>query len=238
MAGCREFEVGYAGLKDRRALALQWFSVPRTAGVADWSSVRGEGFEVLEAFPHARKLPRGALAGNRFAVRARGGDGEGAALAARLAPRLAQLAARGVPNYFGPQRFGRDGANLAGPAAALGSLRREQRGFVLSAARSALFNAVLAARVADGSWEGLLPGDLADARRPRQHLCRAGSRCAAGGALRDGSRSIRPAPCGEPVSPRRSRKCASSKRPWPAAFTGRLRCAPPRACATSDAACA
>jgi len=161
VAGCREFEVGYAGLKDRRALALQWFSVPRTAGVADWSSVRGEGFEVLEAFPHARKLPRGALAGNRFAVRARSGGGEGAALAARLAPRLAQLAARGVPNYFGPQRFGRDGANLGGPAAALGSLRREQRGFVLSAARSALFNAVLAARVADGSWEGLLPGDLA-----------------------------------------------------------------------------
>ena len=162
VAGCREFEVGYAGLKDRRALALQWFSVPRTAGVADWSSVRGEGFEVLEAHPHARKLPRGALAGNRFAVRVRSGGGEGAALAARLAPRLAQLAARGVPNYFGPQRFGRDGANLGGPAAALGSLRREQRGFVLSAARSALFNAVLAARVADGSWEGLLPGDLAN----------------------------------------------------------------------------
>jgi tRNA pseudouridine13 synthase len=161
VAGCREFEVGYAGLKDRRALALQWFSVPRTAGVADWTTVRGEGFEVLEALPHARKLPRGALAGNRFAVRARCGAGAGATLAARLAPRLAQLAARGVPNYFGPQRFGRDGANLAGPAAAPGSVRREQRGFVLSAARSALFNAVLAARVADGCWERLLPGDLA-----------------------------------------------------------------------------
>ena len=161
LAGCRESEVGYAGLKDRRALALQWFSVPRSAAVADWSVVRGEGFEVLEAHPHARKLPRGALAGNRFAVRARAGAGEGAALAARLAPRLAQLTARGVPNYFGPQRFGRDGANLARLPAAVGDPRREQRGFVLSAARSALFNAVLAARVADGSWEGLLPGDLA-----------------------------------------------------------------------------
>ena len=161
LAGCREFEVGYAGLKDRRALALQWFSVPRNAAVADWTAVRGEGFEVLEAFPHARKLPRGALAGNRFAVRARSGRGDGPALAARLAPRLAQLAARGVPNYFGPQRFGRDGANLAGAAAPLGSLPRQQRGFVLSAARGALFNAVLSARVADGSWEGLLPGDLA-----------------------------------------------------------------------------
>ena len=161
VAGCREFEVGYAGLKDRRAVAVQWFSVPRSARVADWSAVRGEGFEVLEAHPHARKLPRGALAGNRFAVRARIGSGAGPALAARLGPRLAQLTARGVPNYFGPQRFGRDGANLARPPGSGGGLRREQRGFVLSAARSALFNAVLAARVADGSWEGLLPGELA-----------------------------------------------------------------------------
>lgn len=159
---CRPHEVGYAGLKDRRAVAIQWFSVPRPRTPLELSGARGEGYEVLEAHAHNRKLPRGALAGNRFAIRLRAAGGEGAALAGCLAPRLAVIAARGVPNYFGPQRFGRDGANLAladrgDPA----RLPPADRGFMLSAARSVVFNALLAARVGDGSWERLLAGDLA-----------------------------------------------------------------------------
>jgi len=163
VAGCAAPQVGYAGLKDRRALAVQWFSVPRPRGAVDWPRVQREDFEVLEAHPHTRKLPRGALAGNHFAVRVRARAGNGARLAALLAPRLEQIARAGVPNYFGPQRFGRDGANLARSAAAgLGTLRAAERGFVLSAARSVVFNAVLAARVLDGSWNRLLTGDLAN----------------------------------------------------------------------------
>ncbi|HXY97615.1 MAG TPA: tRNA pseudouridine(13) synthase TruD [Steroidobacteraceae bacterium] len=159
---CRPQEVGYAGLKDRRAVAIQWFSVPRPRTPLDLASVRGQGYEVLESHAHNRKLPRGALAGNRFAIRLRATAGEGRELAERLAPRLALIAARGVPNYFGPQRFGRDGANLAlagreDPA----RLPAAERGFVLSAARSVVFNALLGARVGDGSWERLLAGDLA-----------------------------------------------------------------------------
>ena len=162
IAGCRPRDVGYAGLKDRRAVAIQWFSVPRPRGAADLVAPGGQGFEVLEVHPHQRKLPRGALAGNRFVIRLRVPAGEGAALAQRLAPRLEVIAARGVPNYFGPQRFGRDGANLkraaAGDALRLAS---PERGFVLSAARSLVFNALLGARVADGSWERVQTGDLA-----------------------------------------------------------------------------
>ena len=71
LAGCRG-DVGYAGLKDRRAVALQWFSRAALArAAASWSALRGEGFEVLEAHAAPRKLPRGALAGNRFAIRLR-----------------------------------------------------------------------------------------------------------------------------------------------------------------------
>lgn len=162
VADCRPAEVGYAGLKDRRAVAVQWFSLPRPRSAVSWREVQGEGFEVLEAHPHTRKLPRGALAGNHFTIRLRPPDGDGARLAAALAPRLADIAARGVPNYFGPQRFGRDGANLACTAAQLQSLAPAQRGFVLSAARSVVFNAVLAARVTDGTWERLVAGDLAN----------------------------------------------------------------------------
>ena len=163
VAGCRPFDVGYAGLKDRRAIAVQWFSVPRPRAALDWGSVRGEGFEVLEAHAHNRKLPRGALAGNRFTVRLRAAAGAGAELAAALAPRLEAIRARGVPNYFGAQRFGRGGGNLRA-AAVPGELERltpAERGFVLSAARSLVFNAVLAERVTAGSWERLAAGDLA-----------------------------------------------------------------------------
>jgi len=162
IAGCRPGEVGYAGLKDRRAIAIQWFSVPQPRAPVGWLAVGNAEFEVLEACPHTRKLPRGALAGNRFMVRLLAPQGDGARLAAGLAPRLADIARRGVPNYFGPQRFGRDGANLARAREELGRLARQERGFVLSAARSAVFNALLAARVADGSWEHLEAGDLAN----------------------------------------------------------------------------
>ncbi|HWZ62028.1 MAG TPA: tRNA pseudouridine(13) synthase TruD [Steroidobacteraceae bacterium] len=159
--GCRPAEVGYAGLKDRRAIAVQWFSVPRPRAPPDWLTVRGAGFEVLEAHAHTRKLPRGALAGNRFAVRLRALDGDGPRLSAALAPRIASIAARGVPNYFGPQRFGREGANLRAAQRELRDLDPATRGFVLSAARSLIFNALLAERVTCGSWERLEAGDLA-----------------------------------------------------------------------------
>ena len=162
LAGCRPFEVGFAGLKDRHAIAVQWFSVPRLRTALDWPGVRAADFEVLEAHAHNRKLPRGALAGNRFTVRIRAPEGDGARLSAALSPRLAEIARRGVPNYFGPQRFGRDGANLLRGREGLGNLRREERGFLLSAARSVVFNAVLAVRVTDGSWERLVEGDLAN----------------------------------------------------------------------------
>lgn len=155
-ARCRPFDVGYAGLKDRHAVTTQWFTVPRgKGGVAEWLDVAGEGYAVLEAHAHHRKLPRGALAGNRFELRVRELRGDRDALAARLAA----IGAQGVPDYFGPQRFGRELSNLARVAA--GDWRTE-RSFGLSAARSLVFNAVLARRVGEGSWARLEAGDVAN----------------------------------------------------------------------------
>ena len=72
LCGCHPRDVGYAGLKDRRAVALQWFSVPRSRLSPEaWREVRAAEFAVLEAAAHSRKLPRGALAGNRFRRRDR-----------------------------------------------------------------------------------------------------------------------------------------------------------------------
>jgi tRNA pseudouridine13 synthase len=157
--GCRQADIGYAGLKDRRALATQWFTVPQSRlSPEDWLGVGNGEYEVLEAQRHSRKLPRGALAGNGFVIRVRGTAIDDASLASRLAA----IETRGVPNYFGPQRFGRGGANLKRMSEDLRALRPPERGFILSAARSLVFNAVLAERVRDGSWEQLEPGDLAN----------------------------------------------------------------------------
>jgi len=163
-AGVEEMAIGYAGLKDRNALTRQRFSVHLPKKVAPELPALDlddgdERLRVLEHHWHARKLPRGALAGNRFVLVLRDVHGEREAIERRL--RL--IGDRGVPNYFGEQRFGRGGDNL-GAALAMFSgrrVRRDQRGLLLSAARSALFNRVLAARVAGGNWDGGTCGDEA-----------------------------------------------------------------------------
>ncbi len=153
-------DVGFAGLKDRHAVTAQWFTVPARRPATDWPGLEGEGFVVEAAFPHSRKLKRGALRGNTFRITLREAELPAAALAARLH----RLSAEGVPNYFGAQRFGRDGSNLAAIDrwCESGDLPwgREGRAFVFSAARALLFNAVLARRVGEGTWNRLLPGEL------------------------------------------------------------------------------
>lgn len=157
-ASCRVGDVGYAGLKDRRAVTRQWFSVPVRDGV-DWPSLEIEGVRVLAVHRHQRKLRTGALAGNRFRIRVSELRLDGGA----LEERLDAIRRCGVPNYFGPQRFGRDGGNveLARRFAAGERLDRRRRGFALSAARAVVFNAVLAERVRRGDWAQVGAGDVA-----------------------------------------------------------------------------
>ena len=159
-AGVQEMAIGYAGLKDRHALTVQRFSVHLPRRVApDIALLEREGeLRVLDHHWHLRKLPRGALAGNRFGLLLR--DVQGAPDA--IDKRLARIAEAGVPNYFGEQRFGREGDNIAQARSMFAGrrVRREQRGILLSAARSQLFNRVLAARVERGDWSRALPGEV------------------------------------------------------------------------------
>jgi len=154
--------ISFAGLKDRHAVTTQWLSVhsPRPLpGLAPGELA--DGVAVLEAVRNARKLRRGALSGNRFTLRLREVDAPRRAVDRRLQA----IARRGVPNYFGPQRFGRDGRNLAQARAWLlhgEPVRgRTVRGLLLSAVRSDRFNRLLARRVAEATWDRLLPGDRA-----------------------------------------------------------------------------
>jgi tRNA pseudouridine13 synthase len=159
-AGVPLRDVSYAGLKDRQAVTEQWFSVHlpgRT--LPDWSAIGSPDVSVLQQARHGRKLRRGALRGNRFRILVR----DLVTDPVQLRDRLETIAAEGVPNYFGEQRFGRNGSNLRIAERLFGNprmrLSRHQRGLALSAARSLLFNAVLSRRVSEGSWNRALPGD-------------------------------------------------------------------------------
>jgi len=158
-AGVAESAIGYAGLKDRHAVTRQRFSVWLPKKVApDIAALQSDDLGVLEHAWHARKLPRGALAGNRFVLLLRDVAGDRAGIDARLAA----IRARGIPNAFGAQRFGKEGGNLDKALAMFAGrrMRREERSLLLSAARSALFNDVLARRIADGSWDRGTEGEV------------------------------------------------------------------------------
>jgi len=159
-AGVAEHAVGYAGLKDRHAVTTQAFTVHLPKRIApDFDALAAETeFRVLDHAWHARKLPRGALRGNRFGLLLREAQGERDA----IEQRLRDIAQRGVPNYFGEQRFGHGGGNLDAARALFAGKRmpRDKRSILLSAARSAIFNDVLARRVQDGSWERGLDGEV------------------------------------------------------------------------------
>ncbi len=160
-AGIPLWQVSYAGLKDRQALTRQWFSLHLPGRTdPDLEALDSSRLRVCRRVRHQRKLQRGAHAANRFLLRLTHLQADRAA----LEERLDTIAARGVPNYFGLQRFGHQEGNLAEARcwAAQGRIPEQRilRSRLLSAARSYLFNQVLSARVSAGSWNKALPGDL------------------------------------------------------------------------------
>jgi tRNA pseudouridine13 synthase len=160
-AGVAQVAVGYAGLKDRNAVTTQHFTVHLPGREdPDWSGLEADGIEIVDVDRHSRKIRRGSLKANRFELTVTQCSGA----RDEAERKLAIIAASGVPNYFGPQRFGREGNNLQRADALFAGTGkrpgREQKGLLLSAARSQLFNAVLAERVKRGDWNTALPGDV------------------------------------------------------------------------------
>ena len=163
-------EVGTAGMKDRRAVTRQMVSVPERAET-NLPHLEGDGLRVLSVSRHGNKLKPGHLHGNRFRILIRGANADAAA---HLPALVSQLQRDGLPNFYGPQRFGHDGETVL---AGLAMLRGEPlpptasgrpmnvrnpflRKLVLSAAQSSLFNHCLARRLADGQLRRVLSGDV------------------------------------------------------------------------------
>jgi len=155
-------EVGTAGMKDRRAVTRQMVSVP-AAAEARLGQLEGDGLRVLRVSRHGNKLKSGHLHGNRFTILVRDVHPE---TPSRLAPLLERLRQGGLPNFYGPQRFGRDGeTGRLGLGLLRDGPRAQPRGpflrkLALSAAQSALFNLYLARRLQDGLLRTVLLGDV------------------------------------------------------------------------------
>jgi tRNA pseudouridine13 synthase len=150
--------VSYAGLKDRYAVTTQWFSVwlPGKSD-PDWTQFESDSMKVLHSVRHARKLKRGVLSGNSFKLIIRDWQGD----QAKTTQQLELIKTNGIANYFGSQRFGNEGQNVKKALAMfLGAkVGREQRSIYLSAARSYLFNLILACRVSLNNWNQPIAGD-------------------------------------------------------------------------------
>jgi len=165
-AGVPSSKVGVAGQKDRHAVTRQWFSI-QLPGLESPSaeSFKVDNVRILKTVRHQRKLQTGGLSGNRFTLVVRDLKSDKPdQLIGSLQARLEQIKERGVPNYFGEQRFGIHGRNIKQGirllAGELPKVKRNQKSLYLSAIRSWMFNVLLSERINSKSWNQLLPGDV------------------------------------------------------------------------------
>ena len=159
--GVRIRDVSYAGLKDRHGLTSQWFSIQLPGKEdPDWTRFNTPTIRILTAARNARKLRKGALKGNRFSLCLR----QLSVPPETLEARLTAIQTFGVPTYFGPQRFGHQGDNTERARQLFKDKERKidahRRGLFLSAARSQIFNDLLAQRVMGREWDQWVDGDV------------------------------------------------------------------------------
>ena len=160
--GVPERAIGFAGRKDKHAITHQWFSVHEEHEDKLHSLNEVEGISILETSRHTNKLGLGHLRANRFEIRVRNPVPDWKNISAAVLERIASL---GLPNYFGPQRFGSFNDNaieairLARGESRAGT-RRSYR-FYLSALQSHVFNHLVKARIERGLYRRVLNGDWA-----------------------------------------------------------------------------
>jgi len=162
VTGASQASVGYAGLKDRRAVTRQWISLP--AEYLDRvRDLDRPWLRVLEVRRHRLPLRTGQLRGNRFRILLRSASVKAVP---RIREAMESLAQRGMANIYGPQRFGRDyEAARVGMDVVLGrmdvaGMSRLKRRFVVSAVQAHLFNCYCQARNERGGLSAVRAGDI------------------------------------------------------------------------------
>ncbi len=162
LAGKLSRQAGIAGNKDKRAIATQWMSMPLPIADPIPSFEDSDDLRVLESRRHLHKLRRGHARTNRFRVIIRDVPHGGIERARAVLDRLSEL---GLPNRFGPQRFGIDGDNAERARSFLrGEARaprdRRVRDLLISALQSEVFNSILDLRIEQGLWVSAISGDV------------------------------------------------------------------------------
>ena len=166
--GVSAADVGWAGMKDRNAIAIQQFSFPPPCTPEEVAALDLPDLEIRASARHNHKLRTGHLRGNRFTLHVRETECEADEAASRAEAIFAAIAAGpGCANWFGGQRFGADGSNAnIGRALILGERTagrppkgRKKRLFI-SAYQSSLFNEFLRRRVVDGLIATVVDGDV------------------------------------------------------------------------------
>ena len=159
LLGCDLDAIGFAGMKDRQAVTTQRFSVP---SIQDASAKLKECSAKIKILGlHRNKIRKGHLLGNSFRIRIRQAHPD---WQKRCQEIEALINAQGFPNFYGPQRFGRDGSNAAIGEKALKTGKlfgpKWRKWLMISALQSQLFNEYLCQRIADGLFAAALPGDV------------------------------------------------------------------------------
>lgn len=166
--------VSWAGLKDRHAMTEQWFGIHLPGKRdPDFSKFESDTIQILRVRRHHKKLRPGDLKGNHFSIKLHEIEQSRA-----LDFRLQNITQLGVPNYFGEQRFGRDGNNLR-QADLLFSGKRvkehHKRAIYLSAARSYVFNHVVSQKIAADCLLQPMVGECLISTQNAEKFCYAGA---------------------------------------------------------------
>ncbi|KTC66616.1 hydrogenase [Legionella adelaidensis] len=153
--------VSYAGMKDKYAQTRQWFSIHLPGkSTPNLESLESENIHILQSVRHNKKLKIGAVQENYFEITIQEFNHD----VNEFKVRINNIHERGVPNYFGAQRFGNHGSNLLKAEEML--LRNKKiknphlRGIYYSAARAFLFNQILSLRIKHNCWDLPVAGDL------------------------------------------------------------------------------
>jgi tRNA pseudouridine13 synthase len=165
--GLQAKHIGYAGLKDKQAMTSQWFSI-NLEGLSepDWSEFSFPNISIKSVSYHKKKLKVGSILSNEFSIILRDVcESDVSELNKKsIESRIEKIIQYGVPNYFGPQRFGIDNQNIKKADAWFSSKikikQRSQKSIILSAARSFLFNYLLSQRIEKYGWNNLVSGEV------------------------------------------------------------------------------
>ena len=160
-------QVGYAGLKDRHAITQQWFSVqlPKVIDKETINTSLPDQVSIIDAKFHSKKIKTGQLEANQFEIIVRDIDHNKDAIELNIH----NVIANGVPNYFGPQRFGHDMGNIQKAQDWFSGIykvkRKNLKSLLISTARSHIFNCIVAQRIKDDIWNTAINGDILQLNR-------------------------------------------------------------------------